>query len=113
MLPLLHSRPFFIKFLAFFFVLQGISNALDQKAILMGLYQKVKSPMEPRGYDFDPIPGPQSKSSKIGIVGAGMSGVHMAYSLKNLGYESVKIFEKTNRISGKTYQMNYRGIGMA
>ena len=39
-----------------------------------------------------------------------MSGVHMAYSLKNMGFKDIKILEKTNRISGKTYQMNYRGI---
>ena len=34
----------------------------------------------------------------------------MAYSLKSMGYTDVKILEKTNRVSGKAYQMNYRGI---
>ena len=63
-----------------------------------------------KGQDFHSIPGPKSKSSKIGIVGGGVSGVHMAYSLKKLGYKDVTIMEKSNRLSGKAYAQDYRGI---
>ena len=53
------------------------------------------------GIPFQPISGPQSKNARIGIVGAGAAGVHMAYLLKKDGYTDVTILEKSRRIGGK------------
>lgn len=50
------------------------------------------------------------KHSKIAIIGAGPSGVNMAYVLKNLGYTNVKIFEKTERIGGLAKTNKYNGV---
>ena len=80
---------------------------------LKALLQKVKTPIltnaPSKGTDFAPINGPKNLQSKIGIVGGGVSGVHMAYSLKKMGYSDVTILEKSNRLSGKAYAQNYRG----
>ena len=65
--------------------------------------------MPPKGQDFPPINGPKCLNSKIGIVGAGPSGVHMAYSLKKLGFTDVTILERTNRIGRKAEHFQYRG----
>ena len=53
------------------------------------------------GIPFQPISGPQNKNARIGIVGAGAAGVHMAYLLKKDGYTDVTILEKSRRIGGK------------
>ena len=45
-----------------------------------------QEPTEPVGSPFPNINGPESLDTPIGIVGAGPSGVHMAYSLKRAGY---------------------------
>ena len=47
-------------------------------------------------------------NSKIGIVGAGPSGVHMAYELKQKGYTDVTILERSNRVGGKAENFFYR-----
>ena len=44
------------------------------------------------------------------IVGAGPSGIHMALKLKKLGYQDITIFEKTGRVGGKSYDINYKGV---
>ena len=44
------------------------------------------------------IPGPEKISDKIGIVGAGPAGIHMAYLLKRRGFKNVEILEKSNRL---------------
>ena len=79
---------------------------------LKALLQKVKTPIltnaNANGIEFSTINGPQNKKSKIGIVGGGVSGVHMAYSLKKMGFEDVTILEKSNRLSGKAYAQDYR-----
>ena len=41
-------------------------------------------------------------AKKIAIIGAGASGVHMATVLKKKGYGNITIFEKSDRIGGKT-----------
>lgn len=43
------------------------------------------------------IPGPSPKD-KIAIVGAGPSGIHMAYLLKTKGFKDVEILEATDDI---------------
>ena len=59
------------------------------------LIQKVDSSGEPKGTPFEKINGP-CKSSKIAIIGAGPSGVHMAYSLKMKGFKDVTILERSD-----------------
>ena len=55
------------------------------------------------------IKGPKSVYDKIGIVGAGPSGIHMATLLKQKGFEDITILEKSNRLAGKSFTLNYRG----
>ena len=73
------------------------------------LIQKVESSGEPKGTPFEKINGP-CKSSKIAIIGAGPSGVHMAYSLKMKGFKDVTILERSDRIGGKGENFQYRSI---
>ena len=43
------------------------------------------------------------------IIGAGPAGIHIALKLKKLGYTDLTIFEKSARVGGKSYDINYRG----
>ncbi len=52
--------------------------------------------------------GPASTSSRIAVVGAGPSGVNMAYLLKQNGYTDVTVYEKTDRVGGKSEDVSYR-----
>jgi hypothetical protein len=70
------------------------------------------SPVEPKGTPFKPVNGPNGKDSRIGIVGAGAGGVHMAYHLKQKGFTNVTILEKSNRVGGKVDHMDLRGTRM-
>ena len=56
------------------------------------------------------IRGPKSKHDKIAIVGAGPSGIHMAYMLKKLGYTNLHILEKADRVGGKSTTIPHRGV---
>ena len=67
---------------------------------------------EPKGEAFKTIKGPKCLNSKIGIVGAGPSGVHMAYQLKQKGYTNVTILERSNRVGGKAETFFYRKAEM-
>ncbi len=42
------------------------------------------------------------------IVGAGPSGCHMAYELSKAGYTDITIYEKTNRVGGKSNDVLHR-----
>ncbi len=55
-------------------------------------------------------PLPASQSSPIAIIGAGASGIHMAVELVKRGYTNISIFEKSDRIGGKTYSFKQDGI---
>jgi protoporphyrinogen/coproporphyrinogen III oxidase len=48
---------------------------------------------------------PFDPSARIAIVGAGVSGLTAADTLKRLGYEHVTVFEKNNRVGGKVYSV--------
>eukprot|EP00092_Neocalanus_flemingeri_P103159 GFUD01131981.1.p1 GENE.GFUD01131981.1~~GFUD01131981.1.p1 ORF type:complete len:527 (-),score=102.25 GFUD01131981.1:408-1988(-) len=72
---------------------------------LMSLLQ----PKEARGDPFPTIPGP-AQYEQVCIVGAGPAGIHMAQSLKKIGFTNITIYEKTNRVGGKSYDIKYRGI---
>ena len=71
--------------------------------------QVLTTAIDPKGLPFKPIKGPKNKYSKIGIVGAGPAGVHMAYMLKKKGFDNIIIVEKSNRIGGKSKTMRVRG----
>ena len=58
----------------------------------------------------DPIPGPKSYDDKIGIVGAGPAGIHMALLLKQKGFKSVEVLESSDRIGGKSYTVMHRNV---
>ena len=74
------------------------------------LITKVFLPGSPKGSGFSTIKGPQCNSSRIGIVGAGPSGVHMAYSLKKMGFTDVTLLERSDRIGGKGEHVEYRDM---
>ncbi|XP_033763199.1 uncharacterized protein LOC117344537 [Pecten maximus] len=56
------------------------------------------------------IPGPKSLKDKIAIVGGGPSGIHMAYKLKNAGFENVVVFEGSEDVGGKSRTIYHRGV---
>lgn len=66
------------------------------------------STFQTKGYSFPKIRGP-NKKDKICIVGAGPAGLHMAAQLKNKNFEYIKIFEETNRVGGKSFDMFVEG----
>ena len=68
--------------------------------------------MEPKGAPFKPVNGPNGNDSRIGIVGAGAGGVHMAYLLKQKGFTNVTILEKSNRVGGMVDHVDLRGTRM-
>ena len=53
----------------------------NRNDIVETILQKLDKFMPPKGKDFKTINGPK-KHEKIGIVGAGPAGIHMAYLLK-------------------------------
>ncbi len=73
------------------------------------LSSKISQPLPPKGIPFPSIPGPRCKADRIGVVGAGPSGTHMAYLLKQAGYDNVVIMEKENRIGGKSVAVESKG----
>ena len=62
-----------------------------------------------KGQPFPKITGPLPHE-RVCVVGAGAAGIHMALSLKKRGYNRVTIFEKTNRVGGKSYDVKYKGL---
>lgn len=60
------------------------------------------------GEPWPNIPGPDL-NDRVCIVGAGASGIHMATSLKKRNYKNVVVFEKSIRVGGKCYDINFRG----
>ena len=44
------------------------------------------------------IRGPKKFTDRIAIVGAGPSGLHMAYLLREAGFTNVVVLEKTGRL---------------
>ena len=62
-----------------------------------------------KGLPFPKIEGP-AVQDKICIVGAGPAGIHMAVELKDKNYTQVQIFEKSNRVGGKSYDTVIDGL---
>lgn len=48
------------------------------------------------------------KDKKIGIIGAGASGLSTAYFLENKGYRNVTVLEKDTRVGGKCFTIKYK-----
>ena len=71
---------------------------------------KYAEPVPPKGLPFPTVQGPKCKNAKIGVVGAGPGGTHMAWQLKQAGFSDVTILEKSDRIGGKSEVYKYRGI---
>lgn len=46
---------------------------------------------------------------KIGIIGAGISGVTAAYQLAQKGYTHITLLEKSDRVGGKCHSIEYKG----
>ena len=83
---------------------QPLFNSYKQK-----FEELLSSELPSKGKEFPKILGPKS-TDKVCIVGAGPSGLHMALSLKDKGYQKIKIFEKTGRHGGKSYDTVIDGI---
>ena len=45
---------------------------------------------------------PFHKQSRVGIIGAGPAGVHMAYELHKRGYVNLKLFERARQVGGQS-----------
>ena len=56
------------------------------------------------------IPGPNTYDDRVGIVGAGPAGIHMAYLLKKKGFTNVEVLESSDRVGGKSYTFTHRGV---
>ena len=48
-------------------------------------------------------------SEHVGIIGAGAAGLALAHRLRELGYASVTVLEKANRVGGKCCTMTFEG----
>jgi len=70
------------------------------------------APAPALGEPWPSIPGPDL-DDRVCIVGAGAAGIHMAISLKKKNYKKVVVFEKSGRIGGKCFDINYRGTPQA
>lgn len=46
---------------------------------------------------------------RIGIIGAGISGVTAAYQLAKKGYTHITLLEKSDRVGGKCHSIEYKG----
>ena len=71
-------------------------------AILKEIRQLLEADLPSIGELFPKINGPKV-TDHVCVVGAGPSGIHMALSLRDRGYKSIRIFEKTGRVGGKSY----------
>ena len=77
--------------------------------IVQKITELLKDELDPKGLPFPIIHGPKP-FEHVCIVGAGPAGIHMALSLKERGYSSIKVFEKTGRVGGKSYDTQLGGF---
>ena len=107
-LPSTQSTVPTMKVLVFWLSL-SLARSQDAGDPLSALQEVTKPTPAVPGEPFPSIPGP-SPSDRVCIVGAGPSGIHMALMLKKRGYTDLTIYEKTGRVGGKAYDINYRGV---
>ncbi|TNE40602.1 MAG: hypothetical protein EP348_01880 [Alphaproteobacteria bacterium] len=77
----------------------GLDVANEMDTNLVTVYQIVKS-MNPGAGGKSRISLSADKRASIVILGAGVSGLLAADKLRDLGYENVRILEKTDRYCG-------------
>ena len=87
---------------------------MPEQKVLFDKYKKkfeelLRVRVPSKGKKFPKVNGPRP-ADKVCIVGAGPAGIHMALSLKDKGYQKIKIFEKTGRHGGKSYDTIVDGI---
>lgn len=70
----------------------------------------LSEPLTAKGQDFPTVQGPRCRGARIGIVGAGLAGIHMALELKRAGFKDVTILEKSNRIGGRIQDVVFRNV---
>ena len=77
----------------------NIGDLEEYQVLVQEMLSKVsiEGPSEPMGTPFPSINGPLSQDTRIGVVGAGLAGVHMAYSLKKAGFRYKRILMKSTR----------------
>ena len=91
-----------------------IDTKVSQHRSLLNKYKPkfeelLRSAVPTKGKKFPKIIGP-NPNEKVCIVGAGPAGIHMALSLKDKGYQNIKMFEKTGRHGGKSYDTIIDGV---
>ena len=87
----------------------GVSNVTGQLVKeLQHLFNRNSTTNPPLGHHFPSIIGPKP-SDDVCIVGAGPAGIHMGLSLKKKGYSKIRIFEKSSRVGGKSYDVQLEG----
>ena len=91
-----------------FSTIPAIVNDISLEQSIESLLALNSSSFKTKGSSFPQIRGP-NKKDKICIVGAGPAGIHMAAQLKNKNFENIKIFEATNRVGGKSFDMFVEG----
>jgi hypothetical protein len=85
------------------------SHNLSPKDAYLEIVKIVNSNPPPKGIPFPTsIPSPRSLDERIAIVGAGAAGIHMAYLLKRKGFQNIVVYEKSDRVGGKSLTINYR-----
>ena len=85
--------------------LGSVSKSVQDKVFLSAVQRDVGG----QGSAFPRIAGPKP-SDKVCIVGAGPAGLHMALELKLRNFTNLVIFERDNRVGGKSYDVHYRGL---
>ena len=89
------------------FLPEGYDDIVPQAKQLIKLLEQ-ESPA--KGRPFPKIIGPKP-DDQVCIVGAGPAGIHMAVSLRSKGYKHIKIYEKSYRVGGKSFDTDseYKG----
>ena len=90
----------------FLFSLSNVQSQTTQDEALKSM-RKLLQPVASKGRPFPAIPGPRLHD-KVCIVGAGPAGVHLGLKLKKLGHKNIQIFERSNRVGGKSFDIKYR-----
>ena len=90
-------------------LIQLCSSSFTPQDAYKQIVKIVNQSPPPKGVPFPAkIPSPRSIHDKIAIVGAGPAGIHMAYLLKKKGFKNIVIYEKSDRIGGKSLTVSYR-----
>ena len=83
-----------------------VNSPADLNSTIAALTDLLSFESPPKGIPFPRINGPK-KDDHVCIVGAGPAGIHMAVRLKDSGYKKITIFEKSSRVGGKCYDVQY------